>query len=77
MTQRPVGEILLRTARGEELVPVEPENLYTRTIRAFVAATRGEGQPSCTGEDGLRALATALAALQSARTGRRVAVQFG
>jgi len=77
MTQRPTGEVVLRTARGEEVVPVQPENMYVRTVRAFAAATRGEGRPACTGEDGLRALATALAALESARTGRRVAVQVG
>jgi 1,5-anhydro-D-fructose reductase (1,5-anhydro-D-mannitol-forming) len=77
MTQRPIGEVVLRTERGEVVVPFEPENLYARTIRGFAAAVRGEGQPSCTGEDGLRSLATALAALESVRTGRRVAVQLG
>ncbi len=77
MTQRPVGEVVLRTARGEEVVAYEPENMYARTIRAFAGAVRGEGRPSCTGEDGLRSLATALAALESARTGRRVVVQAG
>src|SRR5438445_598779 len=77
MTQRPIGEVVLRTERGEEVVPLEQENLYVRTIQAFAASIRGEGQPSCTGEDGLRSLATALAALESARTGRRVPVQFG
>ena len=76
MTQRPIGEVVLRTERGEVVVPLEQENLYARTIHAFAASIRGEGQPSCTGEDGLRSLATALAALESARTGRRVAVQF-
>jgi 1,5-anhydro-D-fructose reductase (1,5-anhydro-D-mannitol-forming) len=76
MTQRPIGEVVLRTARGEENVGFEAENLYARTIRAFAAAVRGEGQPSCTGEDGLRSLATALAALESARTGQRVPVLF-
>src|SRR5207248_7490670 len=77
MTQRPIGEVVLRTKRGEEIVPLEQENLYVRTIQAFAASIRGEGQPSCTGEDGLRSLATALAALESARTGRRVAVHLG
>src|SRR2546430_2002210 len=77
MTQRPIGEVVLRTQRGEEIVPLEQENLYIRTIQAFAASIRGEGQPSRTGEDGLRSLATALAALESARTGRRVPVQFG
>ena len=76
MTQRPVGEVVLRTVSGEEALPLEPENLYVRTIRAFAAAAGGEGRPTCTGEDGARALATALAALESARTGRRVAVHL-
>jgi len=76
MTQRPIGEVVLRTSRGEEVVPLEQENLYVRTIRAFVAAAHGEGQPTCTGEDGLRSLATALAALESARAGRRVQVSY-
>jgi 1,5-anhydro-D-fructose reductase (1,5-anhydro-D-mannitol-forming) len=75
MTQRPIGEVVLRTAKGEERVALEPEKMYVRTIRAFAAAVRGEGQPSCTGQDGLRSLATALAALESARTGRRVPVR--
>jgi 1,5-anhydro-D-fructose reductase (1,5-anhydro-D-mannitol-forming) len=76
MSQRPVGEVLLRTARGEELLALEPESLYARTIRAFAAAAGGVGSPSCTGEDGARALAVALAALESARTGRRVPVRL-
>jgi 1,5-anhydro-D-fructose reductase (1,5-anhydro-D-mannitol-forming) len=77
MTQRPVGEVILRTERGEEAMALVPENMYVRTVRAFAAAVRGEGRPSCTGEDGLRALATALAALESVRTGRSVAVPRG
>ncbi|HET6411555.1 MAG TPA: Gfo/Idh/MocA family oxidoreductase [Anaeromyxobacter sp.] len=77
MAQRPTGEVLLCTARGDEVLPLEPENLYVRTVRAFVRAIRGEGQPTCTGEDGLRSLATALAALESARTGQRIAVDYG
>ncbi|HET6438900.1 MAG TPA: Gfo/Idh/MocA family oxidoreductase [Anaeromyxobacter sp.] len=75
MTQRPIGEVVLRTAAGEQAIPFEPENMYVRTIRAFTRAAAGEGQPSCSGEDGFRALAAALAALQSARTGRRAAVE--
>ena len=38
MTQAPIGEILLRTAKGEEVLPVQFENLYVRTINAFKAA---------------------------------------
>lgn len=69
MTQQPVGEVLLRTGAGEQLVPVEHENLYERGLRSFCAALRGEGKPSATAEDGVRSLATALALLDACRTG--------
>ena len=74
MTQRPVGQVFLRDANGEREIPVEHENLYARALAAFNAAVRGEGQPAATGEDGVRSLATALAVLESARTGRRVTI---
>jgi len=64
----------VRDAGGEREIPVEHGNLYSRTLEAFNAAVRGEGQPSATGEDGVRSLATALAVLESTRTGRRVAI---
>jgi 1,5-anhydro-D-fructose reductase (1,5-anhydro-D-mannitol-forming) len=76
MTQRPVGEIVLRSASGETAVPVEHENLYVRALRAFNAAVAGQGQPSASGEDGVRSLAVALAVQEAARTGRRVAVRY-
>jgi len=74
MTQRPIGQVFVRDARGEREIPVEHENLYARGLASFNAAVRGEGGPSATGEDGVRSLATALAVLESARTGRRVAI---
>ena len=69
MTQQPVGEIVLRTAAGEQAVPVVHENLYARGVAAFCAAIRGEGPPAATAEDGVRSLATALAVLEACRTG--------
>jgi 1,5-anhydro-D-fructose reductase (1,5-anhydro-D-mannitol-forming) len=77
MTQRPVGDVLLRTANGEERLPLHHENLYERGLRAFHAAVRGQGQPAATGEDGVRSLALAVAALESARTGSTAAVGSG
>ncbi|HYD99775.1 MAG TPA: Gfo/Idh/MocA family oxidoreductase [Alphaproteobacteria bacterium] len=74
MSQRPDGRLVLRTAAGEEALPLAHENLYARALRAFHAAMRGEGRPIATGEDGLRSLAVALAVQEAARTGRRVAV---
>jgi 1,5-anhydro-D-fructose reductase (1,5-anhydro-D-mannitol-forming) len=76
MTQRPVGEVLLRTTSGESSVAVEHDNLYTRAVRTFNAAISGQGQPSASGEDGVRSVATALAVLESARTGKRVPVRY-
>jgi 1,5-anhydro-D-fructose reductase (1,5-anhydro-D-mannitol-forming) len=77
MTQRPVGELTLRTSAGVEAVPLDHENLYVRALRGFHAAMRGEGPPVASGEDGVRSLAVALAVLESARTGRAVAVDPG
>jgi 1,5-anhydro-D-fructose reductase (1,5-anhydro-D-mannitol-forming) len=76
MTQRPVGEVVLRNAGGESVVAVEHENLYVRAVRTFNAAVSGEGQPSASGEDGVRSLATALAVLESSRTGKRVSIRY-
>jgi 1,5-anhydro-D-fructose reductase (1,5-anhydro-D-mannitol-forming) len=75
MTQQPIGKVLLRTANGEEILPVVPENLYARSVRNFVAAIAGNGQPSATGEDGIKSMAVAVAALKSAKTGKAVAVE--
>jgi 1,5-anhydro-D-fructose reductase (1,5-anhydro-D-mannitol-forming) len=72
MTQRPAGEVLLRSERGTETLPVEHENLYARALTRFHAAIRGDGEPAATGEDGVRSLALALAVHTAAREGRRV-----
>ena len=74
MTQKPVGSVLLRTAKGEEELSFDREDLYTRSLRQFHAAIRGEGQPSATGEDGIWSLAAAEAALQSSKTGKAVTI---
>ena len=74
MTQRPVGDVVLRTAEGESSVPLHHEDLYQRSVAAFCAALRGEGQPAATGEDGVRSLATALAIAEACRSGRAVRI---
>ena len=74
MTQKPVGSVLLRTAKGEEELSFDREDLYTRSLRQFHAAIRGEGQPSATGEDGVWSLTSAEAALQSAKSGKAVTI---
>ncbi|TGQ39584.1 MULTISPECIES: Gfo/Idh/MocA family oxidoreductase [unclassified Mesorhizobium] len=74
MTQRPIGSVLLRAAEGEEELSFDREDLYARSLRQFHAAIRGEGQPSATGEDGVWSLTSAEAALQSAKSGKSVAI---
>lgn len=77
MTQKPIGTVTLRTAAGEEELSFDREDLYTYALRAFHAALRREGGPAATGEDGIWSLAAAEAALDSARTGRAVAIDPG
>jgi 1,5-anhydro-D-fructose reductase (1,5-anhydro-D-mannitol-forming) len=78
MTQRPVGTVVLRRGDREEALAIgEPNNLYERSVRLFAAAARGDGEPAATGEDGVRSLAIALAARESAATGRAVRVAGG
>ncbi|TIU97329.1 MAG: Gfo/Idh/MocA family oxidoreductase [Mesorhizobium sp.] len=74
MTQKPIGSVLLRTSQGEEELSFDREDLYVRSLRQFHAAFRGEGQPSATGEDGVWSLTSAEAALQSAKSGKAVAI---
>lgn len=74
MSQQPVGEVLLRNAQGEQQIALEHEGLYIRSVAAFCAAMRGQGQPSATAEDGVKSLAGALAVVQACQTGSRQAV---
>ena len=69
MTQQPVGDVVLRTAAGEQNVPVEHESLYVRGVAAFCVALQGQGAPAASAEDGVRSLATALAVIEACRTG--------
>jgi len=77
MTQEPEnGRVFLRRNGTVEEVNVgERENLYVRAVRLFNRAVRGQGQPSATGEDGIRSLAIGLAVQESVRSGQRVYVQ--
>ena len=77
MTQKPVGTVTLRTEAGDEELSFDREGLYTRSLRAFHAAIRGEGAPAATGEDGVWSLAAAEAALESAKSGRVVKIETG
>jgi 1,5-anhydro-D-fructose reductase (1,5-anhydro-D-mannitol-forming) len=77
MTQRAIGTVTLRDKEGEAPLPLVQENLYERSVRAFHAAIAGEGQPSASGEDGVRSMAMAIATLEAARSGRETRVEPG
>jgi 1,5-anhydro-D-fructose reductase (1,5-anhydro-D-mannitol-forming) len=69
----PRHTVELRGPAGTEELPVAAaEPIGHATVRAFEAAVSGEGEPTATGEDGLRSLAVALATLESARDRRTV-----
>ena len=54
--------------------PDDRRDLYEINVAAFVAALRGEGAPTATGVDGLRAVQVALAVRDAAGSGRNVSV---
>lgn len=76
MTQNPIGTVTLRDKDGEHALELAHENLYLRGIRAFHKAVHGQGQVLASGEDGVRSLAIALAALRSAKSHREAMVQY-
>ncbi len=77
MTQRAVGTVTLRDAEGEHDLPLDHRNLYETALSTFHAAVAGKGQPSATGEDGVWSLATGLAVVEAARTGKTIRIETG
>lgn len=77
MTQQPVGEITLVTAAGAGSVTYSGHNLYERAVGLFADAVAGKGRPAADGRDGVCSLAVAEAVAEAARSGRRVAVNYG
>ena len=76
MTQAPKGDVLLRTAAGEEQLKLDQENLYARSIRLFQDAVQGRGARSATGEDGVKSLSLAISAAAAARTGAETPIDL-
>ncbi len=77
MTQMPVGEVTLRTEAGEERLSFSDHDLYDRSVRLFTEAAGGQGRPAADGVDGVKSLAVASAVAEAAKTGARVAVDYG
>jgi 1,5-anhydro-D-fructose reductase (1,5-anhydro-D-mannitol-forming) len=76
MTQAPKGDVLLRSASGEEPLQLDHENLYVRSVRLFQDAVAGRGVPSATGEDGVKSLSVAISTLEAARSGSAAPVDL-
>jgi 1,5-anhydro-D-fructose reductase (1,5-anhydro-D-mannitol-forming) len=75
MTQDTPGTVELHTASGIEKIEVDcSEDLYHINVRAFAAAVDGEGRPTASGIDGLRALQVAVAVEESLKSGQAVAI---
>lgn len=73
MTQDTAGTVTITTAAGIEQVEVDcSDDLYEIILESFEASVAGTGSPTATGADGLAALRVALAAEESARTGRTI-----
>ena len=70
MTQAPKGDVLLRSGAGEEMLKLDHEKLYVRSVRLFQEAVAGRGAPSATGEDGVKSLSVALSAREVGAHGR-------
>lgn len=77
MTQEPIGEIILTTGKGEEIIDFTPHNLYVRALSLFTKAAQGKGTPAADGIDGIKSLAIALAAKESTSTGAAIRIDYG
>ncbi|MEX3855836.1 Gfo/Idh/MocA family protein [Paraburkholderia sp. BR10923] len=75
MTQRPVGEVTLRTARGEERIEVSHGDLYVAGVAQFHRAVTANESPAASGRDGYVSLATARALQASAVSRSHVTVE--
>ena len=69
-----LAEVVVGTEAGQTTLDLEDEPVYERVVRLFNGAIRGDGEPSCTGRDGVRSLALALATREAAATGTRITV---
>ena len=69
MTQAPKGDVVLRSDAGEQMLKLDHEGLYVRSVRLFQGAAEVRGSPSATGEDGVKSLSVAISTLEAARSG--------
>jgi 1,5-anhydro-D-fructose reductase (1,5-anhydro-D-mannitol-forming) len=72
-----VGTVDLVSAGKTESLQIDRANLYERALASFHAAMDGKGQPSASGKDGIWSLATGLAVVESAMSGKVTAIKPG
>ncbi len=77
MTQLPVGSIEFIGSEVSSVVSFRDHDRYTRAVRLFVDAIINEGKPTADGVDGIKSLAVALAVCEAAKSGKKVAVDYG
>ena len=68
------GPVILKNADGEQHFNATQHSIDEKTINFFVDAIKGGTKPGCTGEDGERSLAAAIACLESAKTGKCIKI---
>ena len=77
LSQEPVGEIDLVTAKGTTRVEYDRTGLYETVVRTFAAAVAGKTTPAATGRDGVKSLQIAEAVRAAAVSGQRQIVTYG
>jgi 1,5-anhydro-D-fructose reductase (1,5-anhydro-D-mannitol-forming) len=77
MTQKPIGNVLVRTAGGDMSLSIDRQNLYEHAVTDFHTAVRTGCPTNASGEDGLWSLASGLAAAESAKTGSTRKISIG
>ncbi|MDB2412780.1 Gfo/Idh/MocA family oxidoreductase [Litoricolaceae bacterium] len=70
MSQQPIGQVMLNNSKGQQEIAVIHRNLYEGVIANFCEAVAKNQAPWCDGVAGYNSLATALAVIESARTGQ-------
>lgn len=69
-------ELVMKVGRGTELRPYFPkEEPLKAELHHFLQCAQGKAKPMITGEDGLRALAAAIAGVKAAKSGKREKVE--
>jgi 1,5-anhydro-D-fructose reductase (1,5-anhydro-D-mannitol-forming) len=74
MTQQPKGDVVLINDEGSRKLILEHVNLYETGVRDFSEAVAGRSQPAASGGDGLWSLATSVAVVEAAKTGKATPV---